>query len=464
VAFCFLYGEAERSEGGDWRGVRARTACDSTTCNHALASGRWGRGVPYLLAEVSVRKRQTGSRAGHLEVSISQRKLAGFSEDGRASYERSDESREYPIEDAVTAAVPLLIADQKEKDAFRAYDVVLRFRASTAGKAPATAFGKVSVLSDTPRADILLDGGIVARTSDGAQTLLENVLAGDRELRVRDFSGREARKVVRVPTGGTVQVTLEVRAPSRPVLGNGLVGLGANPQGQQEYWRPKDGAPVVRIPAGKFLMGSPEGEGELAEHPQREVFVTDYLIDKTEVSWGQYKKFSKATGTPLPEAPLWDRPDDYPVTAVTWAEATAFCEWAGGRLPSEAEWEKAARGTDGRRYPFGDDWDPDRCNTRDGGPHRPKGVSVFPGCMSPYGTLDMAGSLWEFCQDWFDPKYYESGPNRDPKGPASGRTRVVRGGSWLDPNLSARTANRQGRDPTWRNVLHGFRCIQDVPE
>lgn len=464
VTSCLLYGEAEGTASGDWQAVRARTACDSTTCDHALASGRWGRGVPYLMAEVSVRKGQTGSRVGHLEVSISRRKLSGFSEDGRASYERSDESRTFPIEDATTAAVPLLIADQKEKDAFRVYDVVLRFRASIAGKEPATAYGEVSVLSDTPRADILLDGGVVARTSDEAPTSVKNVLAGQHELRVRDFSGREARAVVRVPKDRSLDVHLNLRESIQPNVGNGLIPLGTNPQGYEEYWRSKDGAAVVKIPASEFLMGSAGSEGDPPERPQKKISVSAYLIDKTEVTWGQYVKFAMASGATRPEAPLWGTPDDYPVTAVTWAESTAFCEWVGGRLPSEAEWEKAARGTDGRRYPFGDDWEPDRCNTRDGGPHRPKGVGVFPGCMSPYGTLDMAGSLWEFCQDWFDPKYYESGPNRDPKGPDSGRTRVVRGGSWLDPSLSARSANRQGRDPTWRNVLNGFRCAQDVPE
>ena len=368
----------------------------------------------------------------------------------------------FPLEDAVTAAVPLLIADQKEKDAFRVSDVLLRFRASTAGQGPA-AYGEVSVQSDTPRADILLDGGVVGRTSD-EPTVVKNVLAGQRELRVRDFSGREARKVVQVTKDKRIEVALNLRGPAQRAVGNGLIPLGTNPQGHEEYWRPKDGVPVVKVPAGEFLMGSREDEGESPEHPQHNVSVSPYLIDKTEVTWGQYKKFATATGTPQPETPLWGTPDDYPVTAVTWSEAAAFCDWVGGRLPTEAEWEKAARGTDGRRYPFGNDWDPDRCNTRDGGPHRPQGVGVFPGCVSPYGLLDVAGNVWEFCRDWYDQNYYKIAPNRDPKGPDSGQLRVIRGGSWLNSSLWARTTFRQGTEPSWRDVLHGFRCTQDVPE
>ena len=426
---------------------------------------QWGlRGAPYLVVDVSVRRRSTNKRAERLELSITRRKLSGFSQKGEPSYERLEETRIFPLEGAVTAAVPLLVADQKEKDAFRVHDVLLRLRASTAGKRPAVAYGEVSVQSDTPRADILLDGGVVARTSGDGPTLVENVPAGERELRVRDFSGREAQKVVRVPKEEKIEVALNLREQSRPAMSGGLIPLGKNPQGHEEYWRPKDGAPIVKIPAGEFLMGSGAGEGGPAERPQRKVGVSPYLIDKTEVSWGQYKKFSTATGTPLPETPLWGTPDDYPVTARTWDEAAAFCQWVGGRLPTEAEWEKAARGTDGRRYSWGNEWDPDRCNTQDGGPHRPEGVGVFPGCLSPYGVLDMTGSLWEFCQDWFDEKFYETGPNRNPKGPDSGRLRVIRGGSWLNPSSCTRTSFRQGTDPNWRNVLHGFRCVQSVPE
>jgi formylglycine-generating enzyme required for sulfatase activity len=461
--WSFFFGEVQLGESGSWEALRARAGCDAGTFDEKLPAKQWSlRGVPYLMVDVSVR-RSTKNRAEQLEVTTSRRKLSGFSQIGEPSYERLEETRVFPLEDVVTATVPLLIADENERNAFRAFDVLLRLRASTAGKKPA-AYGEVSVQSDTPRADILLDGGVVARTVEGTPTQLKNVLAGERELRVRDFSGREAKKVVQILKDKRIDVVMNLRDPARPAVGDGLTPLGTNPQGYEEYWRPKDGAPVVKVPGGEFLMGSVAGEGEPAEHPQRKVYVSPYLIDKTEVTWGQYEKFSKKTGTPLPEAPLWGTPDDYPVTSVTWPEAAAFCAWAGGRLPTEAEWEKAARGPDGRRYPWGDDWDRNRCNSQDGGPHRPEGAGAFPGCVSPYGLLDCLGGVWEFCGDWFEASYYESGPTRDPRGPASGQLRVIRGGSWLDWSGMSRPAYRQGTEPLWRNTRYGFRCVQSAPE
>ncbi len=108
----------------------------------------------------------------------------------------------------------------------------------------------------------------------------------------------------------------------------------------------------LRVPEGEFLMGSAEGKGEPTEHSQRRVFVSEFLMDKTEVTWRQFRKFVEATGAKSPPEPLWGTPDDYAVSNVLFNEAKEYCEWVGGRLPTEAEWEKAARGTDGRKYPW----------------------------------------------------------------------------------------------------------------
>jgi formylglycine-generating enzyme required for sulfatase activity len=208
-------------------------------------------------------------------------------------------------------------------------------------------------------------------------------------------------------------------------------------------------------------MGSPDPEGEAPEHPQHIVRLKGFLMDKTEVTWGQYLRFATETGRPVPEAPVWGMRESFPVSNVTWEDAHAFCAWAGGRLPTEAEWERAARGDDSRRYPWGDDWDASRCNTQESGPHAPTAAGVYQDCVSPYGILDLAGSVWEWCQDWYDAGYYAKSPVDNPIGPEVGQLRVSRGASWVNPAEWARSAYRQGIDPRWPNPLRGFRCVQE---
>jgi formylglycine-generating enzyme required for sulfatase activity len=221
---------------------------------------------------------------------------------------------------------------------------------------------------------------------------------------------------------------------------------------------------LVRIPAGEFLMGSPDGEGEPDERPQHRVYISEFLIDKTEVTWRQFRKFAEATGSRLPPEPTSGSPNDYSVSFILWGEAKAFCEWAGGRLPTEAEWEKAARGTDGWEYAWGNDWDPRRCNSISGGMHQPESAGAYPGCLTPYGVLDMPGGMWEWCSDRYAESYYAESESRDPKGPTAGRLRVMRGGAWMSQPMWLRAAYRAKRGPTSRNADHGFRCAHDAPE
>lgn len=246
---------------------------------------------------------------------------------------------------------------------------------------------------------------------------------------------------------------------------------------------PKDGSAMVLIPAGEFQMGSNDGDPD--ERPVHTVYLDAFYIDVYEVTNAQYRKFVEATGREKPI--LWRFPHysdpEQPVVGVTWEDANAFAKWAGKRLPTEAEWEKAARGgLIGKKYYWGDE------------PNPPKGAgnfadlsakeafpnwSIIPGyrdgfshtapvgCFSPngYGLYDMGGNVWEWCADWYDPNYYSRSPKENPRGPASGQDHVLRGGSWFQDNGSTRIANRYDYSESYSinfSSRIGFRCAKDA--
>ncbi|HET7343378.1 MAG TPA: SUMF1/EgtB/PvdO family nonheme iron enzyme, partial [Methylomirabilota bacterium] len=220
------------------------------------------------------------------------------------------------------------------------------------------------------------------------------------------------------------------------------------------------------------------------EGPRHRVDLDAFSIDREEVSNARFERFARATGyrttaeregsAPVfkdgrwstAEGASWRQPDgpgttalpDRPVVQVSWLDAAAYCAWAGKRLPTEAEWEKAARGTNGRRYPWGDDWDEMRAG--DWGDHRAHAVGSAPRGASPWGVLDMAGNVWEWIADWQEGKYYEHSPDRNPRGPESGQYRGVRGGSWNSDPLVLRSAYRGNASPGFRSSSFGFRCAR----
>jgi formylglycine-generating enzyme required for sulfatase activity len=220
------------------------------------------------------------------------------------------------------------------------------------------------------------------------------------------------------------------------------------------------------VPAGEFIMGSPEGEGEDDEHPQRTVYLDAFYIGKYEVTNAEYKECVDAGACDPPSQTssstrnsYYGNPeyDDYPVINVSWYDAKAYCGWKGVRLPTEAEWEKAARGTDGRKYPWGNEFDSYKCNTLESGIGDTTEVGSFPDGASPYGAYGMAGNVLEWVADWYDTDYYSKAPERNPEGPDSGVVRVLHGGSWGNSPRATRCAFRHRSDPVSRYDHVGFR-------
>ncbi|MBT0160762.1 formylglycine-generating enzyme family protein [Candidatus Bathyarchaeota archaeon A05DMB-2] len=198
------------------------------------------------------------------------------------------------------------------------------------------------------------------------------------------------------------------------------------------------------------------------ESPARNLSIPDFFIDATEVTNAQYRECVVAgVCNPPHENYFYSNPDydNYPVVYVSWSDAETYCSWAGKRLPSETEWEKASRGIDGRQYPWGNEWVPGKANLWDGGAHALMPVNTYLNDKSPYGVVGMAGNAIEWVMDWFSP-YPSSTYTSDDYGE---RFRVIRGGSWRNRSISARCAFRDRYSPAgWGDNL-SFRCVQDVP-
>ena len=238
---------------------------------------------------------------------------------------------------------------------------------------------------------------------------------------------------------------------------------------------------MVFVPEGTFTMGidHPRATDERHQHP---VQLSDFYIDRCEVTNDQFAAFVAATGhLTTAEQPgeaesadgiSWRQPEgpgssivgreNHPVVYVSWHDAQAHCAWKGKRLPTEAEWEKSARGMDGRMWPWGTQFGPGFANlwgTEDGY-EKTAPVGSFPAGASPHGALDMAGNVWEWCADWYGEDYYASSPRENPSGPEEGQFKVLRGGSWINPPGPLRSTNRFKVLPVDRSTYIGFRCAR----
>lgn len=234
---------------------------------------------------------------------------------------------------------------------------------------------------------------------------------------------------------------------------------------------------MVFVPAGDFTMGSPPGVGFAEEQPVHTVYLSAYWMDRTEVTSAMMQQFANETGYP---AAFYTISPNHPAINMNWSDAVAYCEWAGRRLPTEAEWEKAARGTDARMYPWGNTitgaelaYCDANCRVSSAGESLNDGLGIYgiapvgnyPQGASPYGALDMAGNVSEWVADWYDTSYYSRSPRENPQGPDSGSQRVQRGGFWHPETWTGFRSSLRGNQPPegWSGSAPtlgglGFRC------
>lgn len=244
------------------------------------------------------------------------------------------------------------------------------------------------------------------------------------------------------------------------------------PEAGAVWQRPQDGMRMIYVPPGTFPMGSEEGHSD--DEPVHDVTLDGFWLDETEVTNRQYSQCFSA-GECEASSYVGDAPyngNEYPVVDVSWDDADSYCHWAGGRLPSEAEWEYAARGPVGNIYPWGDEFDGALANYCDQNcTHSHRDVSFddgysntapagsYPDGASWIGALDMAGNVWEWVNDWYDSDYYAVSPDENPPGPKSGTYKVTRGGMADNLAVSLRSAFRNSSPPYNRTSGIGFRCV-----
>lgn len=231
---------------------------------------------------------------------------------------------------------------------------------------------------------------------------------------------------------------------------------------------PGDGMTQVFVPAGDFSMGTDE-KGVQKNRPAHRVNLPAFWVDQTEVSNAMYALCVRAGACPHPGGdanPFFGKTPhkNDPVVYVAWDAADAYCRWAGRRLPTDAEWEKAARGTDGRMYPWGNEPPDQRLANFDLNIGAAVPVDRYPLGASPYGALNMAGNVREWVADWFNEFYYIVSPRDNPQGPPLGMNKSLRGGSYLDDASEIRIFNRFSHEPASPGVNRGFRCVSDVED
>ena len=357
--------------------------------------------------------------------------------------------------------------------------------------------GALALSAKLPGVEVWLGGDRIGETRTGVALVVENLTAGSYRIRAQKNGYKTWERDIRVVANQRAEVTIDL-----------------DPLALAPVIKSEDGAEMVLVPAGEFWMGSTAEEVAQAvaqckrggtpelrcnqihqrDLTRRRVYLDAFYLDRYEVTDARFERFVQATrhqttaeragdggvwrringktqsGTVqgaawrTPNGPGTSAAADHPVVQVSWEDAQAYCRWAGTRLPTEAEWEKAARGPDGRRYPWGNTWERDRARFDDNrGVFRKETtapVGSYPAGASPYGILDLAGNVWEWVQDWYGP--YDSSALRNPTGPSSGEWHVLRGGAWFNDARNLRSVHRSIGPPPRRDDGLGFRCAQGV--
>ena len=337
---------------------------------------------------------------------------------------------------------------------------------------PRQQLGTLAVIAQIDGIEVWLGQERIGETRVGSALLVEQLGAGHYRLRANKGGYKPWEREIQVAADRRSEVMIDIE-PLRPQTSTAITT--------------DDGAEMVLIPAGEFWMGSDADDER--ERPRHRVVLDRYYIDKHEMTNDRFKRFIDARGYERKELwspagwqwrtsqhgfdsstitqphffndPKWNGPTQ-PVVGVSWWEAEAFCRFVGKRLPTEAEWEKAARGADGRRYPWGESWDPGRSKSDHTNLHRTAPVGSYPQGVSAYGVHDMAGNAAEWVADWYAKDYSRRSPEKNPKGPTGGESKVLRGGSWDNKGKDQRSTFRHDDTPSERGRRIGFRCAKDA--
>lgn len=328
--------------------------------------------------------------------------------------------------------------------------------------------GSLVVSAPLAGVEVWLGEQKLGETRAGRVLVVSDLPAGVHRLRAVKVGYRPWERDVPVGPNARVEVTITLEPRSEtPAAGAGAVAALPAPSTPAPGGVVKrlgiDAAPMVFVPDGPFVMGAGDDDPRASsvEKPQRTIRLSGFWIDQFEVTNAQYKAFRDAARHRAPSTARDPRfgGASQPVVGVSWEDAEAYCRWAGKRLPTEAEWEKAARGTDGRLFPWGGAR-ADGAGLAHAGRTQTADIGTYPMGASPYGAHDMAGNVWEWVQDWYDPGFYRKDPaGANPKGPALGGEKVLRGGSWWErDSASLRVTARHHQPPERTHNNVGFRC------